>query len=347
MNIDGTRCRAAVGGAGDKAFQAGVDWRLVEDRRVLHAFCECKRFTQGSPCEHLWATLLALGELDSENQPTGTGRVGLRKDRVSAWPELGLPNSEGEDQGKQASAARPKRRSKKRSGRGRRSRSPAEQWRSQLATLQEGVDKPAADGNKGGKQGSRAERKLRFLVNTAASTNGGGLILDVFAAIAPRSRVKRPAKLRPTAIETEELERALRPEGGLPLPLLTVLPSDTPGRAARPRHGRHRQAHSGRSLVRRFRLPPELFESVLPGLTAADEPGLVGRPSAQSASPAHLGRRSSLASGAEIGDDGAHGAHHGQPGPRRGEHSGQRADPPVLLSTHALGSRRVRLCPIS
>jgi superfamily II DNA or RNA helicase len=270
VDIDGTRCRAAVGGAGDKAFRAGVDWRLVEGRRVLHAFCECKRFGQGSPCEHLWATLLALDELDPQVQPAGSGRVGLRKDRASAWSELGVEEPTEDAQTMAGPRARPKRRSKKRSGRGRRSRLPAEQWRSQLATLQEGVDLPgdptkAEDGG-----GTRQERKLRFLINTTASANGGGLILDVFAAIAPRGKVKRPAKLRPTAIDSEELARALRPQGGLPLPLLTVLPSDAPGRAVRPRHGRQRAAQSGRSLARRFRLPPELFESVIPALCATD-----------------------------------------------------------------------------
>jgi superfamily II DNA or RNA helicase len=236
---------------------------------VLHAFCECKRFAQGSPCEHLWATLLTLGDNGLEGQPAGTGRVGLRRDRAGAWPELGIEEVEA-PQGQQSSHSRPKRRSKKRSGRGRRSRSPAEVWRSQLATLQEGVDRSQASPDEGRDRDSRPARKIRFLINTSASSNGGGLILDVFGSIAPRSKVKRPAKLRPTAIDSEELARTLRPEGsGLPLPLLTALPSDAPGRAVRPR-GRNRGGKSNRSLVRRFRLPPELFESVVPSLAAAD-----------------------------------------------------------------------------
>ncbi len=256
--------------------QVGLDWRLVPNKRTLHAYCDCERFQGGTACSHLWATLLALGVSGPEHQPAGKDRVGLRKSRADSPEEFehSLDNGTALDK-------KPRRRGSKRSGRRkarghRRGEDPLEAWRGQLTSIREAVAPHDPRGREATE--TTAERdasRFRFLINTTATQRDGGLVLDVFAA-RPGSSKSAP-KLQKAGIDADELTDLLRtvvPEevelGALPL--LTVLPPDPPGRAARQR-GRRRATATRAEPVRRFRLPPQLYETVVPALTAA---GMLG-----------------------------------------------------------------------
>ena len=270
LEIDGTRTEASVEGTGGSSHRVGLDWGLVPVRRVLHAFCDCGRFAKGKPCEHLWATLLALADTGPENQPTGKDRVGLRKHGESSWAEL-VVTPEPEDPSLQSASlpARPNARTAKRSSRAQVGKGSATAWRSQLDSLREAVEQSVNAGQQ--PVGASPDPSgIRFLVNTAASLPDGGLILDIFEA---RPSSGGSVKLRPASVTPEALAQLLRPEDSangakaLP-PLLTALPSEPSRKASRGRQPRHRPAPNHRGAVRRFRLPPELYEPVLPTLTA-------------------------------------------------------------------------------
>ena len=270
MEVDGTRARAWVAGKEQDVYGVGIDWSQVASKRVLHVFCGCQRFADGKPCKHLRATLLALAETGPENHPPGRGRLGLRKDRAASWTELGVPVAADAHQPRRGQAGRAtKRRS---SGRSRsrvdRGRHAAPSWRSQLTAVREELSRKAETGIAGVQPLVSPGRSARFFVNTVASLATGGLVFDLFE---PRTGgVAR--KLKRTSLEPEELDRLLRlpPSGpaddaAAPLPMVTVLPLDAPGRQSRGRRG---PIKAPAATIQRVRLPPRLYEAVLPRLCA-------------------------------------------------------------------------------
>ena len=263
LEIDGLRARARVEGADKNTYAVGLDWSRVEAKRALHAFCECRRFAAGKPCEHVWATLLALAGNGDEIQPPGRDRVSLRKDRASAWDDLGV-SPEALAIAVAVEEAPPRRRATKRA-RGS-ARHPSTSWRSQLDSLRAEVGRlsspvvpvtTAAD----------AAVSTRFLVNTAASRTNGGLVLDVFTRrMGPGGK---PGKLKRTGIEPEELSSLLLPKGAPAdtageLAVITALATTAKSRQSRARRGKQKSTR-----IQRFRLPKRLHEPVLSHLAAA------------------------------------------------------------------------------
>ena len=120
---------------------------------------------------------------------------------------------------------------------------------------------------------SRSAVALEFAINTAASLNTSGLILDVFGrTVGASGKSGNPGKPKRARIEHQELEQLLLPRspngspatesGGL-LALVTELPSSAPRRKAA---GQRRvKAPTG---IRSLRLPHQLYDSVLPHLCA-------------------------------------------------------------------------------
>jgi superfamily II DNA or RNA helicase len=267
--IEGQRARARVAGNEQDSYAVGLDWAQVEERRALHTFCECARFAGGKPCKHVWAALLAVGEEGPDHQPAGKDRVGLRKDRAGAWPELGV--SEGpEDVRVVRRRTGPSRSRKSRRARGG-GRDGA--WRSQLASLRSSPSRTV---------GATDVDKVHFLINTVASLGSPGMVLDVFAP--RRGSADDSGKLQRTGIRSSQLEQILQPTadaaGGGELTVITALSDDAtpkpPDQKSRGRargRGRGRQPAVEVGAFRRFRLPPRLYEQVVPELC---ERGLLG-----------------------------------------------------------------------
>ena len=192
LEVEGSRARAGVAGAERPFYRVGVDWSRVASERVLHTFCECQRFADGTPCKHLWATLLALAETGPENQPPGKDRLSLRKDRAAAWRDLGIaPDEEdGAPRGLPPGREHPGRRPP----RARRGRElplplgepgrvgPIPPWRAHLLSL--GAEVAAATAAPAPAP-ARPPHGARLLVNTTASLAAGSLILDLFAPAVP------------------------------------------------------------------------------------------------------------------------------------------------------------------
>ena len=250
----------------------GVDWRLVPNKRTLHAYCDCDRFESGTACGHLWAALMALGATGPENQPAGKDRVGLRKHRSGSLAEF----ERGLDDGSSLETRSKPRRRAKRAGRTRKGRrqgaDPLEAWRGQLATLREAVLPAGAEPEA---QPAKSTSRYRLLINTTASLRDGGLVLDVFA-VRPGATSATP-KLQKASIDPDGLAGVLQEalpgeSGGEALPLITILPPDTSGRTSRQRSGR-RAAAARTEQVRRFRLPPQLYDTLVPALA---ERGVLG-----------------------------------------------------------------------
>ena len=228
LEIEAMRSRSRVEGADKNTYAVGLDWSQVEGKRALHAFCECRRFAAGKPCEHIWATLLALGANGQDVQPPGRDRVSLRKDHASAWDDLGV-SPEALAIAVAVEEAPPRRHSPPRTHSAGAARHPSTSWRSQLDSLRAEVGRlstavaasPAI---------ADAAVSTRFLVNTAASRSNDGLVLDVFTRRIGSGG--KPGKLKRTGIEPDESERT----------------SVAQGRAARS-HGRvgghHRPGHGG------------------------------------------------------------------------------------------------------
>ncbi len=272
-------------GEGDAAetFRVGVDWHRIAERRV-HTYCECPRFERGQFCRHVWAVLLALGESGEEHQPPGKDRLGLRKDGPEAWTELtsfaggetvepppAEPGRDPEAIKKTVHLARPPRkaaRSAARSGRG----APAS-WRSVVAAL--GDELAVAQGPAAIPQSAAPARNptpVQFAINTAASEQSAGLVLDIFERSV--SAGGKPKKAKRATVEHGRLERLLLPSGpnggDSPAPSLTLVPELSPAPARRknpPRKGgrRRKQAQDG---VRRLMLPPALYPLALPHLAS-------------------------------------------------------------------------------
>ena len=255
ITVQGERASGHVEGTDQDSYAVGLDWSQVGKRRALHAFCECPRFRGGRPCKHVWATLLAIGEMGTEHSPPGRDRLGLRKDRAGIWPELGI--TEPDD----APVVR-RRSGRSRSRKSRRGMGDAHDgaWRTQLAALR---DPPARGPQHKGVDG------LCVLINTTASLGSPGMVLDIFA---PRKDAPtEPANLRRSRVDPADLEALLQPTdpdgSGQPLAVITSLSDEkAPARPNQP-HGRGRRPRqTDTSGLRRFRLPPHVYETLLPDL---------------------------------------------------------------------------------
>ncbi|HVS15445.1 MAG TPA: SNF2-related protein [Thermoanaerobaculia bacterium] len=296
LDVEDSRARARVAANGSGADDApsvdvGLDWSRVAARGPLHVFCECPRFGEGEPCEHVWASLLALDEARPESLPPGKDRVGLRKDGPNRWKDLGGPaaasgpseSPAGDGAAGDDAPARPRVSTNvpvverpRRSRRGHRSRrgargqgdSRAGSWRGQIGSLRGEVEKLVQRAERSDDSRSPLPRRTRFVINTTASLAAGALVLDIFS-VRPGGGRHAP-KLRPTALDPDDLERFLSGETNHSRrtpPIVSALDSEPPGGRNRQTRGR-RGGHGAqdRSTVRRFRLPDQLFDSVLPAL---------------------------------------------------------------------------------
>ncbi|MEM7351950.1 MAG: SNF2-related protein [Acidobacteriota bacterium] len=277
MEVDGTRARAWVAGREQEVYGVGIDWSSVAAKRVLHVFCGCQRFADGKPCKHLRATLLALAESGPENHPPGRGRLGLRKDRATAWRELGVPAAEEKQ---------PRRNSRRSSGRRQSAvsrRRAAPSWRTQLSSVREQLERVSGTEAAVLATSPPPMRGVRLFVNTAASLATGGLVFDLFEPRAGSGRNLR--KLKRMSLDPSELDRLLHlsevdsgaePAAGADpaaeadsdsaaeatgsLPIVTVLPLETPNR----QRGRRGPRKPPAAAVQRIRVPARLYEKVLP-----------------------------------------------------------------------------------
>ncbi|MEM7586759.1 MAG: SNF2-related protein, partial [Acidobacteriota bacterium] len=264
--IDGTRAKARVEGTERQAYAVGLDWSRVAGERVLHAFCDCQRFAGGSPCKHLWATLLALAETGPENQPPGKDRLGLRKDRLQAWPDLGLVN-DGHVQ-VQAPAKRTRTRSNRRKRGGRGSSNEhgmAISWRSQFASVREESVSLSSAAQAVPMAPIRPAVDVFFLINTTASLGTSGLVLDIFGR--GRNNSGKPGKLKRTSLDLEEIDAMLLPKASEDsadaLAVVASLPVDQPSR-----QNRRGQSKTHPARTQRLRLPQQLYDPVLSHLCA-------------------------------------------------------------------------------
>lgn len=210
LQVDGQRARASVRGSERPAYSVGLDWSRVETNHRLHAFCECERFVGGSPCKHVWATLLAFADQHAAKQPKGKDRLGLRKDRLSSWSDLELSNAarkaptSKEKRAKARSTDSDTSRSKRRQPRPRRSKrgNPTPTWRSQLHRITQEMERLAADSGTYGRVPKGLE--LQLLVNTSASLAATGLVIDIFGR--RQTAAGKTGKLRRTSIDLETLD---------------------------------------------------------------------------------------------------------------------------------------------
>ena len=265
FEIDGMRARSRVEGSLPDPYRVGVDWSRAAAERILHGFCECPRFASGSPCKHLWATLLALGESGAENQPAGRDRLSLRRDRAWHWSDLGLAaGAEPELE------PRPPRATVATVHDSHRTAAPS--WRSQLDSVGQEIERLAATGEESIAPRQVAARQpvtIHFLVNTAESKRGGAVVLDVFGR--GHDSKGRPGKLKRRGVEPSELADLLLPARSsngakADFALIEALPADRPRRAKPARGRRGHEVEDG--AVRRLRLPRELNEPVLAFLAA-------------------------------------------------------------------------------
>ncbi len=272
MEVDDTRVRAQVQDSGGQSHGVGLEWSRVPAKRALHVFCSCRGFSEGKPCKHLWATLLALNELGPEGCPPGKDRVGLRKDNASRWRDLGVSPAAREARNFR-SAKRPARRPNRRNQpSARRGRTTEPSWRTQLTAIREEVEKLADLGEEPAAPPALATRGIRFFINTTASLAAGGLVLDIFAPKA--GAAGQSGEMRRISIPPEELEGLLRPEETPEsLAVVTALPAGPQSHKGRSGPRRRAQRSPARTKVQHFRLPPQLFDSVLPHLCAHDALG--------------------------------------------------------------------------
>jgi len=245
LEIDGMRARASVKGTEQDVYRVGVDWSQVGER-ILRGFCECRRFADGRPCKHLWATLLALDAAGPAGRPPGRDRLSLRKDRAANWGDLGVEQREQAPRrarGAPARRGRPPRRGE------------ADGWRSRFEAVREAISKAAEPRR-------RPTPDVLLLINTAASDES--LVLDVFSGAGGQGGRPKPA-----SIEPDELEELLLPPDGEEEPVgeidLAVIPTLVPEPASR-KGGRRPKGRAPRSGVRRFQIPADLYDIVLPHL---------------------------------------------------------------------------------
>jgi len=174
LDVEGERARARVSGTEKEAYAVGVDWSRVSEQRVLHAFCECQRFSSGGACKHIWATLLSVAENQPDKQPGGTGRVALRRDRATSWRDLGIDV----DKLTASSGGKSGKRSRRRSNR--KGRSAPETWRTHLVSVREEIERLSQGLTNDDGSPLPGRPGIRLLINRAASKNHGLLVIDLF-----------------------------------------------------------------------------------------------------------------------------------------------------------------------
>ncbi|MEJ2086338.1 MAG: SNF2 helicase associated domain-containing protein, partial [Acidobacteriota bacterium] len=276
VEIDGPRARAVVGGAEDEeqpVFRVGIDWTRIAKRRV-HTYCECDRFAGGQLCSHIWAVLLALSEAGAEHQPAGRDRLGLRKDQPSRWNDLTGVNGgqagslqgstdSGRTTATRSDSRRPPLRQRVVSASSRRGRKVTTSWRSHLSSLRDELSAPP-NRSFAQAQSPRPPVAIEFAINTAASQDASGLVLDVFGRATGASG--KPGKLKRIGVEHEELEELLLPSGpgdasGTRANGSLALVTEMLGTQTRRKGAKHRA--KSQSGIRRLRLPSDLYEPVL------------------------------------------------------------------------------------
>ena len=273
FEVEETRVRARVDGDEGQTFAVGVDWSMVPEKRALHTFCNCRLFASGEACEHVWATLLALDESSPDSQPPGADRLSVRKDQAARWPDLGvttLSAGEPKERVSQPYHGSPRRRSReRRTGTGTRHASTTS-WRSQFAALHEGVGEDRAAAAASTRARATSSPGLHFLVNTTASRNTAGLVLDVFSRRPGRG--DKSVQYRRASIEPAELSEVLLPHSGRPdqrrVEVIAALPIDGPSRQGGAKRRTKTRAKKSKTGVQRFRLPQAFYEPVLTHLSA-------------------------------------------------------------------------------
>ncbi len=253
-----------------------LDWSRVPDERILHAVCGCEQFAAGAACGHIWASLLQLAANEPKSQPSGSGRVALRKTRP---PQVSIPGSTlnavqpaGDDPDDGPHPVRRSRRSRNRR------RTPATtSWRSVVETVREDIERQAQPEEPPTPRNAPPE--IRLLLNAASSRNAGGLMIDIFG------RKHNPqgefGKLKRLSIDHGKLEELFglttddtaRSAGngvlrGAGPAMVTALPPEAPARTSRKRKGGRGAHNTGRPLVQRVYVPMKWTGPLLPRLSA-------------------------------------------------------------------------------
>ncbi len=258
IEIDGTRARARVRGSDHPYYGVGLDWSAVAAGRKLHAYCQCERFSGGTPCKHIWATLLELAASHATVEPEGKDRVGLAKDRAARWKELGPPVESSGD----SSPSRNSRRQRSRKARRGRSRS---SWQSSLIGIRDTIRRQSR-----GRPAGRKPPPLQplLLLNGAASTDASAPVIDLFGRRATSdgklSKLKR-ASLTPD--ELQELIKGPESEGPLLPGVVAALPPEQQRQQSRNRRGKARKAPG---TLQTLQLPWEVASDVLETLATKE-----------------------------------------------------------------------------
>ncbi len=292
LEVEGSRARAWVRGKERRTYGVGLDWSRVETGRRLHVFCECERFAGGTFCKHVWATLLALAATRPEAQPAGKDRLGVRQDSAAEWRDL-VPAADRQRQRDRAAGKRPDR------GRpGRRQGSvPARSWRVHFDWIQDEVQRLSQQVQHVASRPAE-RRDIQLVVDAPLSASAGGLVLDVVEGRG--AGPGKPNAVRPVALDLDQLEDLVHslerrplhgdvsssaqaseladPESNGSLAVIAAIPGDpssfeNPGRdrpGKRPPPRGPQRPHRAGEAVRfsRLRLPPRLYDSMLPRLCA-------------------------------------------------------------------------------
>jgi superfamily II DNA or RNA helicase len=77
---DETGVGAEVSGIGELPHLVLVDWSDAATEAIVGVFCDCPRLADGYPCEHAWATLLALDAAGAHRHARGSGYLDVIPD---------------------------------------------------------------------------------------------------------------------------------------------------------------------------------------------------------------------------------------------------------------------------
>ena len=262
LQVNGTRARAKVEGTEKPTYGVGLDWSRVASDRVLHVFCECERFVGGTPCKHVWATLLELASTNADSQPPGKDRVSMRKDRVSSWSELGIESDPAKNQAQAAANTNQKRRRSRRPRKSRKRGSGTATWRNQFNGVETAIAKSRSPKRRG--RARQQKQEIQLLINTSTSESTGELVLDLFGRNVSSSG--DPGRLKRIGLELDELETVLSPaepaDSEHLVELVAALPPETQQKQQRGRRGRS----PSKTGHQRVRLPRLLFLRVVADL---------------------------------------------------------------------------------
>ena len=290
MSVEGERATAVVKGKKMQPFGVGLDWSQMEDRGFLHVYCQCRRFSDGTPCEHIWAGLLALNQTGAEGLNGSDAPIKLRRDRANAWKGLRAQVAESRrNSGRNApqrNTARTPAKAKAVSVRPR--RVDLSGWRGRLDSLRGEIEQAAQEATLTGQKAVTLD--VRLLLNSEATPNSGGLVLDVF--LAEEGKRGRPDKLKPGRAPNPVIESMIFGDEGEDGEKTTLIPSlpGPPKSRRRPPRGRNPKGRPSRSRVvaqdgiERLLLRPHLYEEVLPRLA---ESGCLGHWDGNPGSPLH------------------------------------------------------------